>query len=154
MLLSSRSYKTLEEKIIYYHDHGCSVNKIRKYTGCRSAKIIYCIRNYEITGEIPKAKKRGRPKKLTNSTPESILSSTIENRAKPAYQIAKELSDKGICEISASTVNRGRHKLELNYKPPKIKQFLTEQQKSDRVKFAHSLLANDFPFEFNVLIEI
>lgn len=147
MLLSSRYYKTLEEKIIYYHDHGCSVNKIRKYTGCRSAKIIYCIRNYEITGEIPKAKKRGRPTKLTNSTLESILSSTIENRAKPAYQIAKELSDKGICEISASTVNRGRHKLELNYKPPKIKQFLTEQQKSDRVKFAHSLLANDFPFE-------
>lgn len=149
-VIEARHYKTDEAKIIYYYDKGCSLNQISRYTGCRYAKIRFCIAEYEKTGEIPKAKKRGRPTKLTNETLTAIMASTLENRAKPSYQIAKELFENGICEISTTTVNRGRHQLELNYKSPKVKQALTETQKADRIKFAHSLLANEF--EFNRLI--
>ena len=90
-VIEARHYKTDEAKIIYYYDKGCSLNQISRYTGCRYAKIRFCIAEYEKTGEIPKAKKRGRPTKLTNETLTAIMASTLENRAKPSYQIAKEL---------------------------------------------------------------
>ena len=147
LVFNARYYTTDEEKIIYYHQHGCSLTKIREYTGCRNEKIRRCINHFENTGEIPRPLTRGRPTKLSTATMTSILAYTMENRMIPGYEVAKELSEKGICSISASTVNRARHMLDLQYKPPKIKQSLTENQKKLRTIFAHSMIYNSINME-------
>lgn len=46
-----------------------------------------------------------------------------------------------------TTVRKARHMLKFNHKPPKHWQFLTGNQKFQRVQFANSLLCSDFNFD-------
>ena len=133
-------FSSKEEHIIHLYLRGIKITNIRKETGCRRDKVLRVISEYNNTNKIPETLKRGRKSKLTNDVLLRIMALTISNRVQSNSKIAELLNDEGICKISPTTVNRGRHILKLNYKPPKQRQALSTIQKEKRIQFAFSIL--------------
>ena len=50
-------------------------------------------------------------------------------------------------DISAGTISKIRAELKFKYKPPKIRQLLTERQIRNRIKFAYTALTSEFNLE-------
>ena len=88
------------------------------------------------------------PKKLTNTTLLSIASLMIQNRFGSCFSLSKSLMEQGI--LISTTIYKGRKNLQLNFKQPKIRQVLNEEQKYFRVKFFHSLLCSAIDFQKKV----
>ena len=137
---------TKEEKIICLYQNGKSLYKIRKLTGCRMQKIHETIDYFEKKHKIPDSPKLGRPTKLTDTILNTILMLTVENRFSNAYSISQQILEMGLGPIGQTTINKGRHILNLQYKPPKIRQLLTDIQKQTRLKYANSMLESGLDF--------
>ena len=140
------SKNSVEASIIRLFISGKSYSSIKKYLGCGYERIRNTIDYYHRFGVIPEEKKVGRPAHLTNQALTTIAALTIQNRLAPCYVISQQLSQMGILGCSTSTVWRARKQLFFNYKPPKHKQNLSENQKMTRCEFAYSLLDSNFDF--------
>ena len=142
--------ETREECIIRLHQQGHSANSIHELTNIRTPRIKYTILYFQRTGKIPPPAKAGRPSTTKDNNTLSVISAlTLMNRFTPCYQISQELLNQNI-HCSTSSVWRRKKELGFDYRPPKIRQSLTEDHKKDRVKFAHSIFQNNIDFDLLV----
>ncbi len=142
------STETREEAIIRLHLKGFSNNRINTITKIRVPRIKATIDYYYANGlTIPTSPTNGRPKKDMPGMLTIITALTIQNRVASAYSISQTLFANYNFSISPATINRRRHQLGFSYKPPKVKQRLTEIQKENRKKFAYSMLNSNIDFD-------
>ena len=140
------SHESNEEAIIRLYNSGVKPWKIHEMTGIRYPRIKNTIQYYQMNGDIPKSAKPGRPTHLTNTTLAAITALTIQNRFSSCFSISQLLFEQGIL-LSTTSVWRGRKMLQFNFKQPKIRQALNDQQKHYRMKFAYSLLCSELDFQ-------
>ena len=143
------SNETPEEAICRLHQQNFSKTQIRTMTGIRYEKISRVIQFFEIHGTIPSPVLMGRPSVMTNRALTTITALTVENRMRSCNDISRICLIGGV-NISPTSVWRARKKLDFNYKPPKIRQFLTPEHISKRLIFAHSMLHH--PIEHTKII--
>ncbi|MBR4634193.1 transposase, partial [bacterium] len=90
--------------------------------------------------------KRGRPTKMTNEMKAHLLI----NAAGPISDasLAQDICSKfGLRSLARSTINLYRKMFHFQYKPPKQRQLLTEEQKKKRKRFVYSIFnLPDFPW--------
>ncbi len=141
------AFETPEEAIIRLHNKGFSIRKIRAALRVGTDRISNTIKYYHEYSEIPKPKIKGRPSKKTEEILAMITMLTINDRSISSYSIAHKIIDEGLLNISPSTVLRYRKSLEFQYKPPKIRQFLSPIHIFNRILFAHSMLVSNIDFE-------
>ena len=108
---------------------------------------VYRIKYYHEYSEIPKPKIKGRPSKKTEEILAMITMLTINDRSISSYSITHKIIDEGLLNISPSTVLRYRKSLEFQYKPHKIRQFLSPIHIFNRILLAHSMLVSNIDFE-------
>ena len=135
-----------EQIIVRLFTQGKTIYDIRRLTGFSFDKVKNTVTYFIRYGVVPVSPKVGRPPHLTNNALMMIAALTVQNRMSSNYAISQQLIQNGILGISPTTVWRGRHKLNFNYKPPKHKQHLTNTQKANRYNFANSLLLSNFDF--------
>lgn len=136
------SRETVEEAIIRLYKSGYKRRRIRDLLKVGPERISKTLNYYLLNNEIPSASSIGRPKKSTMFILNQICDMTVQNRIISCEKISQNLSDIYHIEISPTTVYRLRKSLQFNYKPPKIKQFLTQNQIEYRKLFARSILSN------------
>lgn len=134
------SGETREEAICRLYSAGKSPSHIRKITGIRFARVKYVIEYFEQHNVVPAPAVKGRPPLSNSEVFTRIMTLTVQNRSTPCWLIAKKMMDEGLIGVSTTTVWRQRKKMGLEFKPPKIRQSLNEQQKQYRVLFANSVL--------------
>lgn len=142
--MSSR--ETREQRIIRLFSSGKTIYAIRKITNYSFDKVKDTIDYYTRFGSIPASPKIGRPTHLTNEALTMIAALTVQNRMASCYSISQQMVQNGIIDCSPTTVYRGRHLLEFNYKPPKHRQNLSLIQKEKRYNFANSMLLSELDF--------
>ena len=135
-----QSTETREEAICRLHIAGVSPSHIRDITHIRYQKVISVINYYDTNHSVPPSTQRGRPPIVTNDILSKITYLTIQNRSAPCWYINKSLMQQGILHVSATTVWRCRKKLKFEYKSPKVRQFLNDEQIKNRMRFACSML--------------
>lgn len=140
--------KEEQAEIIRLHLQGLSPNKISEITHIRFPRVKTTIQEFQQTGQVPEGVQTGRPP-IPNTALTIITALTVQNRMTSCYYISKMLFDQNIL-ISPTTVWRKRKELGFNYKPPKIRQALNEQQIENRLKFAYSVLNS--PLDYTRLI--
>lgn len=136
------SFETPEESIIRYYNKKFSNRQIRELTRCGFDRIRNTIKYYVENGEIPPPKKIGRPTKATEIVLSFIEMKTIEDKTSTCKDISISLLNNQNIQLSKSSVQRYRHTLDFNFKPPKIKQFLNEKQIESRLIFSNSIIAH------------
>ena len=137
-----QSGETREEAVCRLHVWGVSASHIRDLTSIRYQRVVEIINYYETNHSVPPPTKRGRRSIITNDILTKITALTIANRFSSCLEIQQQLINEGIKNISATTVWRCRHELDFKFKPPKIRQYLTDEQKNYRKTFAYSLFNN------------
>ena len=140
--------KEEQAEIIRLHLQGLSPNKISEITHIRFPRVKTTIQEFQQTGQVPEGVQTGRPP-IPNTALTIITALTVQNRMTSCYYISKMLFDQNIL-ISPTTVWRKRKELGFNYKPPKIRQALNEQQIENRLKFAYSVLNS--PLDYTRLV--
>lgn len=136
--------ESVEEAIVrLFHEEHYSMFKIRKAIHTGQNRIKYVLKKFSETGEIPNQKKIGRPTKANSEVLDQIEKLTTQNRILSGEAISEIFSQQNI-DLSASSINRYRKMiLEFNFKPPKIKQFLSEENISSRLLFSNSILSSE-----------
>ena len=86
----------------------------------------------------------GRPSKVTNPMKLFIESQTLQNTRLSIQDLRNAIKENIKTTISAGTISKIRGDLAFRYKPPKIRQELTAEQKNRRIKFAISALRSEF----------
>ena len=74
----------------------------------------------------------------------SIL--TINDRTMTCFQISQKIYEDVKPNISPTPVFRYKKKLRFEYKPPKIRQFLTPELILNRLRFSYSMLVSSIDF--------
>ena len=138
-----KSSETREEAIIRLYLQNHTKYQIQKATGIRYATITRTIEYFQQNGTIPDPLERGRPAitKL-NGTLCTITMLTLQNRTASCNFIADQMKSQNIT-ISGTSVWRMKKELKFDYRPPKFRQILSDQQKENRVKFAYSFIDNN-----------
>ena len=140
--------ETKEECIVRLYLQNYSEWRIRVATGIRGRKVKDTIQYFQQYGQIPDSPKRGRPQTTkSNNTLLAITTLTLQNRGASCYALSKQMFENFNITISGTSVWRRKKDLGFNYRPPKRRQSLTDEQKAKRVKFAHSVLNSDIDFE-------
>lgn len=89
----------------------------------------------------------GRPTKISSPELQAFVhSETQSNRRSPCYKLSKTWNQEKKYDsftVSPSTIWRVRKEMHYNFKPPKIRQYLTDEQIHKRNIFAHSILQSD-----------
>ena len=137
------STETREEAICRLHESGHTIAQIRKLTGIRYKKVIDVINYFVNNQQVPDSPKRGRKPKVDSGMRTRIAALTVQNRLASCLKISQHMLNEGYIGVSTATVWRIRRKLEFEFKPPKIRQALSDSQKSNRVRFAHSMIYNN-----------
>ena len=92
------------------------------------------IKYYILNQEVPTPKKLGRPPKCTPEVMLKIEQLTTKDGLMSYEKFGRKL------KLAASTVFMKRRELKFQYKPPKIRQTLTDEQIIKRLLFANSVL--------------
>ena len=88
------------------------------------------------------SKKIGRPSVINEQIEFFIEKETLSNSMVAASEIRNKLKSCLNHSISLSTINRIRNKLLFHFRPPKIKQFLSEIHKRNRIQFCSDFLCS------------
>lgn len=136
--------ESVEHAIVrLFHDEHYSMSKIRKAIHVGQERIRYVLKKYDETGQIPNQLKKGRPTKATPDILNQITNLTVQNRVISGESISQFFLQKNI-ELSSSSINRYRRNiLEFDFKPPKVKQFLSEENIASRILFSNSVLSSE-----------
>ncbi|KAJ6239504.1 transposable element-related [Anaeramoeba flamelloides] len=134
----------LRFKIIESYNQRYSTRQIAEYLNISQRQVVYWIQKWNNEGRLS-SKKRGRKKKEKSEQLEQFITQkTIGNRnlsCKELSLLCKEQFQNECC--STTTVYRLRKQLKFDYKPPKIRQCLTELQKIKRESFAYDHQSNE-----------
>lgn len=134
--------QTYEEAIIELYLQNFRPRKIRFRLGVGFTRIRNTINFYEENGTVPDPKCSGRPSKSTEATLAAIEALTINNGTLSSYDISQKFKNDNI-ELSTTSVWRYRHKLNFNFKPPKQRQALNQDQIKNRLIFSHSIVESN-----------
>ncbi len=136
--------ESVEQAIVrLFHDEHYSMSKIRKAIHVGQVRIRYVLKKFDETGQIPNQLKKGRPSKANPDILNQITNLTIQNRVISGESISQFFLQNNI-QISPSTINRYRKDiLEFDFKPPKVKQFLSEENIASRILFSNSILSSE-----------
>ena len=145
--------ESVEQAIVrLFHDEHYSMSKIRKAIHVGQVRIRYVLKKFDETGQIPNQLKKGRPSKANPDILNQITNLTIQNRVISGESISQFFLQNNI-QISPSTINRYRKDiLEFDFKPPKVKQFLSEENIASRILFSNSIFNNKNIYIINVNI--
>ena len=138
-----RTSETPEQAIIRLHLDHASRYKIRKETGAGYGRINNTIDEYEKSKEIPQSKKIGRPPKNTPEVMKYVSDKTIQNRFLSCQDISNQIKEDNVADISPSSVYRYKKQLKFEFKPPKIRQALSQKNIEERLLFSYSWLFSD-----------
>lgn len=146
-----RSGETPEQAIVrLYKDDHKKPTQIKVLIGCGYDRVDNTLKYFNEHHKVPDPKKMGRPTKATHEVLSKIDKMTTENRAISGFAISQNFLQNNF-KLSPSSVNNYRKKiLNYNYKMPKIRQNLTEQQINSRYLFSNSVL--DKKIDLNKII--
>jgi transposase len=130
---------TKEETVINLLQKNVSWKELNRM-GFSNTFISKVSNYFDEHGLPPSPKKRGRKSKITQQMMSTINDMSLENRRLSSKSISSQISSHQSVSVSRATVDRIRHLLKFQYKPPKIIQNLDEEQKQIRLEFAYSLL--------------
>lgn len=138
------STETPEQAIVRLYDiEGYSPWAIRQAIKCGDKRVNYVIEYFEKNHQVPPPKKRGRPPKYTVEVLTDITSMTLQNRIVSANDISLHFEKNNI-SLSATSINRYRNDLlHFDFRAPKVKQFLSQEQIDFRKTFSYSMLASN-----------
>ena len=136
------SSETREQAIIRLHLEGKKPSKISELTGIRFQRVKQTIQSYNQTGIIPDPVKHGRPTILSNQSMTQIALLTMQDRFSSCYSISQMLMQQGMF-LSSTSVWRARKSLNFNFKLPKIRQALSDSQKTYRAQFAYTMIESN-----------
>jgi len=97
----------------------------------------------ENVGGFPPKSCMGRPSKITNEIKSIIEDYTIMNPAHSDSDLQNFLSVQNNLNIGRSTINRAKKSLNFRWKPPKIRQLLSERQIGNRIQFGRFIKENN-----------
>ena len=99
------------------------------------------MKQYKETHQVPEKLKRGAPKKLTNEVLVQINQMILNNAKVSLTEMAFQISNKQLFNISKSTVERDCQVLRYKYQPPQRTIYLTNDQKKFRVLFSKTMIS-------------
>ena len=102
-----------------------------------SSKTISAIKRGETSPRRP-----GRRSVLTDEHLSFIETNTLADATLSDGRMAEMIQQRFNISVSRSTITRVRNELGFHYRPPRVKQELTEIQKKERVEFCHWALSN------------
>ena len=120
--------------IILFFENKMSQHKIRDILHVGAGRVSAVIKYYILNQKVLTPKKLGRPPKCTPEIMSKIEQLTTEDRLMSCQKIGEKL------RLAASTVYLKRKELKFQYKAPKTRQSLTDEQISKRILFANSVL--------------
>jgi transposase len=131
-----RHSATKEETVINLLQKNVSCNELNRM-GFSNTFISKVSKYYNEHGYTPSPTKRGRKSKITQQLISTVNDLTLDNRRSSSKSISSQISSIQSNSISPTTVDRIRHFLKFQCKPPKIIQHLDEEQKQLRLEFAY-----------------
>ena len=120
--------------VILFFENKMSQHKIRDILHVGAGRVSAVIKYYILNQKVLTPKKLGRPPKCTPEIMSKIEQLTTEDRLMSCQKIGEKL------RLAASTVYLKRKELKFQYKAPKTRQSLTDEQISKRILFANSVL--------------
>ena len=111
---------------------------------CSKSSISKCIKFMnENVGGFPPKSCMGRPSKIKKEIKSIIEDYTIINPTHSDSDLQNFLSVHNNLNIGRSTINRAKKSLNFRWKPPKIRQLLSERQIENRIQFARFIQDNN-----------
>ncbi|KAJ3434917.1 transposable element-related [Anaeramoeba flamelloides] len=121
--------------IVLLNKQGYSHRNIAMRLNISRRKVRYWIENWSNEKRLHNKKKK--KKSFSIQLSEFVKNATQNNRSLSSKQLSKIAQERFPNEhCYESTINRIRKSLKFDYKPPRIRQFLTELQKAKRILFA------------------
>ncbi|KAJ3424695.1 transposable element-related [Anaeramoeba flamelloides] len=121
--------------IVLLNKQGYSQRNIAMRLNISRRKVRYWIENWSNEKRLHNKKKK--KKSFSIQLSEFVKNATQNNRSLSSKQLSKIAQERFPNEhCSESTIYRIRKSLKFDYKPPRIRQFLTELQKAKRILFA------------------
>lgn len=139
----------MERLIIKHFQAHSTQEQIAKALNVSKKRVNNAIKEFRVTGEIPKARKIGRPPKITSNIKDFIKIRSIQNCTTTNEEMAKDIAKNFNVNLSESSVGNTRKQLKFNYAPPRHMQKLTPAHQQARIEFCQKMLG-----QLNVLESI
>ena len=128
-----------------YFEQRKTYDEIVAIMNVGKSRISKCVKYYRENNEVKPKTKRGRHSLKTPALLTYIMTKTMANRRISCSQISKQYSQE-FSPVSKSSIQRYRHELKMNYRPPKLRPNLSIKQKDERYKFSQNFLKNDIDY--------
>jgi transposase len=134
--------ETPEHAILRLKQEGRTYREIKELIHTSDRRIFRALHIYRENQRCPESAKLGRPSKLTPTLLHFILDTTISEPRISNDELSQRIVDiyGDPHRICPSLISKTRRRLGFLYKPPKLRQDLTAEQKENRVKFARTML--------------
>jgi transposase len=114
-------------EIIIKYELGYSIRNIANEMKISKTTVVLWIKRYEQEKNIKRKKGYGRNRKTSKEDDKFIIELISNNKLSSATDIKNNFND--IINISKGTIINRLHECNYQYKNPKMKPFLTEDQK-------------------------
>lgn len=132
-------FKSKNEEIIFWYYVYKDYRLTKQAAKCGTRRIHEALLSFANDHVLPGDKMVGRPAKLTEEA-KCIIKTAIESDRRTTHSKLKRVLLENHIDLSIGSINMAIHQMRFLYKPPKVKQLLTEVQKQRRLTFAYSML--------------
>ena len=134
----------IEDQIIFlYYAYGGNKRKVSRTLHVSPKHVRRAVDTFLEEQVVPRPLPMGRPKKVNPVIAASIKAQALDNHRISIAQIQQHLLTQGQ-SLSHGAIDQILHQLKFEYKPPKVRQKLTEVQVQKRLKFVVSMLVGDW----------
>jgi len=126
----------IREKIIKFSDNGKSSREIASLLSIGKSIVNDIIAKYRAGYGLKDRLRSGRPRKISKRVDLVIKRKSIANVKKTAAEIARELQDENLANVSRSTVTRRLHDVGLFGRIGIKKPLISKKNKKARLQFA------------------
>lgn len=116
----------MERLIVELHLEGCTQDQITNRLHIGKHRVNNTLKFFKNSGNIPSARKRGAPTKLTPVVQNFIEIRTLLDAKSSNKEIQKDIENNFQISISSTSVSKARKAKNFRYSPPKIEQQLTQ----------------------------
>ena len=136
--------KEVEDQIIFlYYAYGGNRRKVSRMLHVSPKRVHRAVDIFLEEQVIPRSLPIGRPKKVNPVIVANIKAQVLANHRISIAQIQQKLLTQGQ-SLSHGAIDQILHQPKFEYKPPKVRQKLTEVQVQKRLKFVVSMKAGDW----------
>jgi len=126
----------IREKVIKFSDDGKSSREIASLLSIGKSTVNDIIAKYRARYGLKDRPRSGRPRKTSKRVDLVIKRKSIANVKKTAAEIARELQDENLADVSRSTVTRRLHDVGLFGRIGIKKPLISRKNKQARLQFA------------------